>query len=354
MFLVLIALSLALALFSRRGHRHQRAEDFFVASGQFGSTLFFFLAVGETYSVLTILGFPGGVYAHGTGFIAWFLGYILLAFPVGYFLNPWIWRAGRRYGAVTLPDLFRRHFDSRTLELVVTLSSILFLVPYGTMQFIGLDTVLHGLGWPLPPLLLTGLAGCLAFAYIATSGPARAGLRRGAQGPAADAGDPADRDRRPDRDRKPADGSPPGGGRPSGDARLVARRPVRHVDHPAAERRLLPGAADLRDRLLGPLRRHHPACADRHAALHGDVPVPGGDRLFRAPPPRVGRLAKRRVPGGRPPAPARLGGRACAGRCGPVGAGGAGRHVPRTRAAGRAQTWRRGSMATSSSCGPRR
>ncbi len=169
-FLAVLALSLLAALLSRRGHRQQRAADFFVASGQFGTVLFFFLAVGETYSVATILGFPGGVYARGTGFVSWFLGYILLSFPVGYFLFPWIWRAGRLYGAVTLPDLFRAHFDSRALELVVTIASIGFLVPLGVMQFIGLDTVFGSLGWAVPPLRLAILAGLLAFTYVAISG----------------------------------------------------------------------------------------------------------------------------------------------------------------------------------------
>ena len=87
--------SLALAALSKRGHLRQKAEDFFVASGQFNTVLFFFLAVGETYSITTVLGYPGGVYASGTGFVTWFVGYILLAFVVGYFLNPLIWRAGR-------------------------------------------------------------------------------------------------------------------------------------------------------------------------------------------------------------------------------------------------------------------
>jgi len=169
-FLGLIALSLVLAAISKRGHSHQKAEDFFVASGQFRTVLFFFLAVGETYSIATILGYPGGIYANGTTAATWFLGYILLAFVVGYFLNPLIWRAGRIHGAVTLPDLFRRHFDSRALELVVTLASLIFLVPLGMSQFIGLRVVLNQLDWSVPPLLLGGLAGVLAFTYIAISG----------------------------------------------------------------------------------------------------------------------------------------------------------------------------------------
>lgn len=169
-FAGLIALSLLVALASGRGHADQRAEDFFVASGQFGAILFFFLAVGETYSVGTVLGFPAGVVAHGTGFVTWFIGYILLAFPVGYMLYPWIWRAGRLHGAVTLPDLFRAHFGSRALELVVTCASIGFLIPLGVLQFIGLNTVLGDLGWSVPPLVLTGAGGTLAFTYIAISG----------------------------------------------------------------------------------------------------------------------------------------------------------------------------------------
>ncbi len=163
-------LSLVLAGFSKRGHLRQRAEDFFVASGQFNTVLFFFLAVGETYSIGSILGYPGGVYAGGTGAATWFLGYILLAFVVGYFLNPLIWRAGRIHGAVTLPDLFRRHFDSRALELVVATAGLLFLVPLGMQQFLGLQIVLKVLGWGISPLVLTSAAGVLAFAYVAISG----------------------------------------------------------------------------------------------------------------------------------------------------------------------------------------
>jgi SSS family solute:Na+ symporter len=72
-FLSVILLSLGLALFSRRGHIRQKAEDFFIASGQFNSVLFFFLAVGETYSITSVLGYPGGIYANGTSFATWFL-----------------------------------------------------------------------------------------------------------------------------------------------------------------------------------------------------------------------------------------------------------------------------------------
>src|SRR6201992_206236 len=169
-FAAVIVLSLALALLSRRGVIKQRAEDFFIASGQFGVLLFFFLAVGETYSITSVLGYPGGIYANGLSFVTWFLGYILLAFVVGYFLNPLIWRAGRLRGAVTLPDLLGRHFDSRALEVVGALAALLFVVTLGMQQFLGLEIVLKALGTAVSPLLLASIAGAFAFAYLAISG----------------------------------------------------------------------------------------------------------------------------------------------------------------------------------------
>ena len=91
-FGLVIALSIGLALWSRRGHAAPDARAFFAASGQFGAVLVFLLAVGETYSVATMLGYPGGVYAHGDGFSAWFFGYILLTAPVLFFVGPAIAR----------------------------------------------------------------------------------------------------------------------------------------------------------------------------------------------------------------------------------------------------------------------
>jgi SSS family solute:Na+ symporter len=169
-FAIVILLSLALALASKRGHAGQDARSFFVASGQLGGLLVFFLSVGETYSVASMLGFPGGVYAHGDSFSAWFFGYILMIAPVIFFLGPWISRAGRLYGCATISDFFGRHFESRALEWVVTAAAIIVLVPVGTMQFLGLKIVLMTLLPDASPLLLIAGAGLLTFFYVAIAG----------------------------------------------------------------------------------------------------------------------------------------------------------------------------------------
>ncbi|MGH7069613.1 MAG: sodium:solute symporter family protein [Acetobacteraceae bacterium] len=169
-FVFLIALSIVIALAAKLGHNVTDIKGYLIASRQFGSALLFFLAVGEIYSIGTMIGFPGGIYAKGPTYGLWFLGYILLAYPIGYFLNPLIWRAGKLYDAVTLPDLFKGHFGNRPLELGVTVAAVVFLIPWGQLQFTGMIVALRGLGWHFNSTILVLIAAVLAFSYIVISG----------------------------------------------------------------------------------------------------------------------------------------------------------------------------------------
>lgn len=169
-FIGFIVFSLYLAFSSRKGGDHQSVQDFFIASRQFGTFLVFFLAAGDIYSVGAMVGFPGGIYAKGPAYGIWYLGYILLAYPVCYFIGPKIWQAGKRYNAITLPDLFKGHYGSRALELIVAISAVLFMLPWGQLQFTGLVAAFRGLGWNFEPLHLIMLAAALAFAYILMGG----------------------------------------------------------------------------------------------------------------------------------------------------------------------------------------
>lgn len=169
-FLAVITASVLIAVYSRYRHAARNARDFFVASGQFGAVLIFFLTIGETYSIGSVLGFPAGIYTQGSGFGMWFLGYILLSYPVGYFLNQRIWTLGQRYSCITVADIFRNHYASRTLEILVVLNTALFLLPFGEMQFAGLMVVVRSLGWHIPGMMMTGLSALLTLVWILLSG----------------------------------------------------------------------------------------------------------------------------------------------------------------------------------------
>ena len=75
------------------------------AGGSFGAFLVFFISVGEIYSIGTMIGTPGSIYANGATYGLWFICYILLAYCVGYFMNPAIWRMGQLSGATSIGDV---------------------------------------------------------------------------------------------------------------------------------------------------------------------------------------------------------------------------------------------------------
>lgn len=169
-FIAIIAASLLLALHANRRAKQGDVADFLVGGRSFGVIILFFLAVGEIYSVATVIGLPGSIYARGVNYGIWFMAFLLLIYPVGYFLAPRIWRAGKRHDAMTAPDLFKSHFSSRALERVVAGCYLMFLVPWAQMQFQGLIVALNALGYKLDPVLAVAVAGGIAFLYISISG----------------------------------------------------------------------------------------------------------------------------------------------------------------------------------------
>ena len=102
-FVALMAFSVVLAFMAKRGVIADSMDDVMVAGRSFGAFMVFFVTVGETYGIGTMIGVPGAIYSKGVSYSLWFLGYILLGFVVGYFMNPAIWRMGKISGAMTMP-----------------------------------------------------------------------------------------------------------------------------------------------------------------------------------------------------------------------------------------------------------
>ena len=78
-FGAIILASLLLAFLAARGKDVLKIDEYLVGGRSFSGFLLFFLAVGEIYSIGTMVGLPGGIYAEGAGYGVWFIRYILLA-----------------------------------------------------------------------------------------------------------------------------------------------------------------------------------------------------------------------------------------------------------------------------------
>ncbi len=169
-FFTVIGISVLIAFAARSGLKNMSIGDYLVGGRSFPAWLLYFLAVGEIYSIGTMIGLPSGLYAGGASYGIWFVGYILMAYPLGYFIAPLVWRSGVRYDAMTVPDVFGRHFRSKSLEIVTALAMLCALVPWGQYQFIGLEVVLGALGLHISALQSVLLAAVIAFLYLVVSG----------------------------------------------------------------------------------------------------------------------------------------------------------------------------------------
>ena len=169
-FIALMAFSVVLAFMAKRGVIADSMDDVMVAGRSFGAFMVFFVTVGETYGIGTMIGVPGAIYSKGISYSLWFLGYILLGFVVGYFMNPAIWRMGKISGAMTMPDCFRWRYGSKALEVLVAVICIVFLLPWMQMQFAGLATILRYIGWDISYTVGIGISAAIAYLYIAVAG----------------------------------------------------------------------------------------------------------------------------------------------------------------------------------------
>ena len=65
---VVMGFSILLALWAGRAGKDGGISDFLVGGRSFPAWLIYFLAVGEVYSIGTMIGFPSGIYANGAAF----------------------------------------------------------------------------------------------------------------------------------------------------------------------------------------------------------------------------------------------------------------------------------------------
>lgn len=163
-----LAVLLALGVAARRRAR-PGAEDFFLASRSLGPVLLFLTMAATNFSAFTVLGFSGAGYrigyayypvmAFGTGFMA--LTFVLLGVP--------LWRAARRLGAITPPEVVWLHFRHRPLHVAYLAVMVVFTLPYLALQPLGAGYALQELlglphAWGATLVTLVGLG------YVLLSG----------------------------------------------------------------------------------------------------------------------------------------------------------------------------------------
>jgi len=137
----IVGVSAAVGLFA--GSRHKmNLEQWTVAGRGFGIVLVWLLLAGEVYTTFTFLGASGWAYSRG-GPVLYIMAYQPLMYVVSFFILPYMWEKGKKYGLQTQADFFRVRYGSRYLEALVALIGVVFIIPYLQLQLTGLGLIVE-------------------------------------------------------------------------------------------------------------------------------------------------------------------------------------------------------------------
>ena len=166
---IYLAIALALGLLPGRLVSNSVA-GYVSADRTLGTLLLYFILGATAFSSFAFLGGPGWIYTRGAAAF-YIIAYGALGMVPLYFLGPRARRIGENLGLYTQAELVGRRFDSRALQLVLALVSLLLLIPYLTVQIKGVGYVLnvasHGL---LPYWAGALIAYAVVTAYVLYSG----------------------------------------------------------------------------------------------------------------------------------------------------------------------------------------
>ncbi|EMA3642452.1 sodium:solute symporter [Providencia stuartii] len=132
-------LSIYLALRSKKGKTMDH-EGWSVGGRSYGALLVFLLSAGEIYTTFTFLGGSGWAYGKGPAILYTlavnaFMGIFL------YWVHPRVWRFAKQNDIRTISDFFGAKYQSQGLALLISLISIVAMVPLFVLQLKGLGII---------------------------------------------------------------------------------------------------------------------------------------------------------------------------------------------------------------------
>ena len=142
--IILIVVAVGFLAGSNKASRSS-IEEWTVGGRSFGGLLVWFLVGADIYTAYTFLGLTG--YGYSLGAAAFFaVPYVVLAYPIAYFIIPKVWTFASQHNLTSLADYARERFQSRTLGVLVGLTGIVFLIPYIDLQLSGITGVVQVAG----------------------------------------------------------------------------------------------------------------------------------------------------------------------------------------------------------------
>lgn len=165
---VYAAVGLLIAWWARQG-LPSGVEGYYLGGRRIGGVVSALSYAATTYSAFMMLGLAGLTYKGGVGALGFELVYFAGLGLVVIF-GPRFWIVGRKWGFVTPSEMIGARYGSRAVAAVMAVLSCLFLIPYSSVQMLGMGYLLSGVtggGIPFEAGLVLGAALVLVWTLVA-------------------------------------------------------------------------------------------------------------------------------------------------------------------------------------------
>jgi len=160
--LLYFVLASVVATVARRYLARGSPEDFYIASGRVGGFVSAMTYAATTYSAFMMIGLVGYAYATGVGALGFELIYLVSTLFLLSSIGLTLWRLSRELGFTTPSEMFVKFFGWDRLGIVVTVIAAVSLIPYSSIQLIGVGLLLHAITGGVVPYWF-GLVVALVF-----------------------------------------------------------------------------------------------------------------------------------------------------------------------------------------------
>lgn len=146
LYIALIIYFLMGSLIAMKARKNTGREviDYFLANRSIGGIVAALTYSATTFSAFMMVGLAGFTYQGGVGALGFEFIYLSGLVLVAFF-GPRFWLAGKRYNYLTPTEMMGDRYQSKALSVIASLASILFLIPYSSVQLIGIGTLLEGI-----------------------------------------------------------------------------------------------------------------------------------------------------------------------------------------------------------------
>jgi len=144
--------------------------EYFIANRRLTAIPAAMTYAATTYSAFMMVGLVGLTYKLGSSLLGFELTYLIGTVILLVYFAPRVWVAGRIYGYITPPELLAKRFENRWIGVVATLICVVMIIPYASVQYMGIGYLVEGISGGSVPFVVGALmvmATVFVYAYWA-------------------------------------------------------------------------------------------------------------------------------------------------------------------------------------------